>query len=416
MTATTVPAYCDLDAEEGVVGACLVAQAAIETAARALVPSDFGSPNLAAAFAAVLHLHCAGASVDAKTVSDRLTVDGTAWDGALLDLSQWTANAPSAVAVGSYAAIVARFAGKRVLHRVGVELIAATADPTREPADIIEDLGARIAAIDSQGAVQAPGDLDFADLIAEPDDAQAAPVVPGLLTEDDRVVFVAPEGVGKSELARQLVTAVAFGVHPFTGHAIPAAPTLLVDLENPRSLLKRRIGRLTAVAAKQAAGARAPAVLWHRPGGIDLRKRADRLALEDVLRRNHPRLVSLGPVYKSYVRSAKESDEQVASELQVILDDLRTRYSFALVLEHHAPQASGGVRELRPFGSSLWMRWPEYGLNLKPSKDLLPGALAVGRFRADRSEANWPDELRRGDTWPWVGWWRDGRGTSDLTP
>ena len=75
-----------------------------------------------------------------------------------------------------------------------------------------------------------------------------------------------------------------------------------------------------------------PLAFWRRPGGVDLRKRADRLAFEDVLRRRRPRLVCLGPVYKSYQRRGSESDEQVATEVQQVLDDLRTRFRFALVL------------------------------------------------------------------------------------
>ena len=218
---------------------------------------------------------------------------------------------------------------------------------------------------------------------------------------------MAPEGVGKSELARQVVTCAAYGLHPFTVDPIPAVPALLVDLENPRELVRRRLGTLAETAHRAAKGDREPLTLWHRPGGIDLRRRSDRVAFEDVLRRRRPKLVAFGPVYKSYTRTGRESDEQVAAEVQAILDDLRTRYSFALILEHHAPGASGGVRDLRPFGSSLWLRWPEYGIKLTPDRER-PGSLTVGRWRGDRSEAAWPDRLDRSDLWPWCGWWRHG--------
>ena len=231
------------------------------------------------------------------------------------------------------------------------------------------------------------------------------------MAEDDRAV-IAPEGYGKSELLRQLVVTVPFGLHPFTFRQIAPVPTLLVDLENPRQLVKDRLTFLSQVASANAKGPREPCTLWHRPGGIDVRRRADRLALEDVLRLNRPKLVALGPVYKAYGRKASESDEQVASEVQAILDDLRVRYGFALVLEHHAPQASNGFRDLRPFGGSLWLRWPEFGLSLKPDPQHPHQVLKVGRSRSDRYRANWPDELHHGQVSPWEGRWTNGAPTT----
>lgn len=401
----TTPYY-DVDAEECLVGACLIAPSAIETAARALVPEDFGSPHLASAYAAQLALHRQGARIDVHTLVDELRRTGTLWDDAPADLVGWVANTGSTAAVGRYAEIIQRYASKRALRLIATDLLNGSADATSDPSDLVDDLWVRLAELDSPALVKTPGDQPLEEFVAETD-SYAEPVIPGLLDEDHRVVLVAAEGSGKSELMRQLVVCTAFGIDPFTGRPIPAMPALLVDLENPRRLLRSRLNRLISTATTQARGERAPATLWHRPGGIDLRKRSDRVALEDVLRRNRPKLVALGPVYKAYSRSGRETDEHVASEVQAVLDDLRTRFGCALVLEHHAPQASNGVRDLRPFGSSLWLRWPETGLKLAPHRDIR-GALIVGRWRGDRTVTAWPDELRRGDVWPWAGWWKDG--------
>ncbi len=153
----------------------------------------------------------------------------------------------------------------------------------------------------------------------------------------------------------------------------------------------------------------APAHLWTRPGGIDLRARKDRNEFVAVLNRTRPDLVCLGPVYKSYRVKAKETDEQVAAEVQAILDDLRTRFEFALFIEHHAPHGDSSSRNVRPFGSSLWLRWPEFGLALRQNREM-PKSLDVGRWRGDRVQPNgWPDRLdRQGHGFPWVGWWRHG--------
>lgn len=398
--------YFDVDAEECLVGACLVSSSVIETAARAVVPEDFGSPNLGSAFAAQLSLYRQGARIDVHTLVDELKRSGNLWDDAPTDLVAWMANTGSTAAVGRYAEIIQRYSVKRSLRLLGAEILNGSADPTSDPSELVDEVRARLTELDSPALVKAPGDLPLEEFVAETDSV-AEPVIPGLLDEDHRVVIVAAEGSGKSELMRQLVVCTAFGIHPFTGRQIPAVPSLLVDLENPRALLRSRLNRLISTASHQARAQRAPATLWHRPGGIDLRKRADRVTFEDVLRRNQPKLVALGPVYKAYYRTGHETDEQVASEVQAVLDDLRTRFGFALVLEHHAPQASNGVRDLRPFGSSLWLRWPETGLRLAPNREV-PGALTVGRWRGDRTVTAWPDELHRGDVWPWCGWWKNG--------
>jgi replicative DNA helicase len=88
------------------------------------------------------------------------------------------------------------------------------------------------------------------------------------------------------------------------------------------------------------------------------------------------------------------------------LDDLRGRYGFALILEHHAPHGPAKDRQMRPFGSSLWLRWPEFGIALRRDPNDKT-ALNVGRWRGDRVKASWPDRLVRGKTWPWNGRWDD---------
>jgi replicative DNA helicase len=400
------PAFHDPEAEQAVIGACLISRQAAESATRVLVSDDFGAPTHAHVFEAIVGLQRAGAGVDPVTVADALRSRQTDWPGMGADLIHWVNALPSSNSVGRYAEIVARCAAKRGLHALGTELVAKAQDATVDPADLADQARTQLAQLDSPALTSSPGDLDLDAFLAEDEKARPA-VIPGLLAEDDRAVVVAPEGVGKSEWARQIVVCASRGVHPMTFRRCEPVPVLLVDLENPRQLVRERLRLLSVTADQQATGERAPATLWLRPGGIDLRKRSDRVALEDVIRRSKPKLVSLGPVYKAYTRKASESDEQVAAEVQAVLDDLRTRYRFALVLEHHAPQASNGVRDLRPFGSSLWLRWPEYGLRLTPDREHAD-VLKVGRWRGDRSPAQWPDELHRGDVWPWVGHWLKG--------
>jgi replicative DNA helicase len=404
---TQAPApFYDLEAEQCVLGACLFSRDAVELALANLIETDFGSPNHAAMFGAIRSLHGKGAAIDALTVLDELGSQGTVWQTAGSDLASIHSNIPAISSAPRYIWIVANRSARRRLKAAAQELENNAGDMTVDPGAALDAHRARLVEIDSPVLTKPPGDIAVADFIAK-DDAATVPVIAGLIAEDERAIIVGPEGYGKSEWLRQIAVCLSVGIHPMTAKPIPAMPSLIVDLENPRALLRRRL-RYLASCATNNANRHERATLWHRPGGIDLRRRVDRLAFEDVLRRNRPKLVVLGPVYKSYIRKANETDEQVAAEVQSVLDDLRTRFAFAVVLEHHAPQKIAGIRELRPFGSSLWLRWPDYGLSLTPDRDCPSELLHIGRWRGDRGEGRWPDELRRGKTWPWIGWYRDG--------
>jgi replicative DNA helicase len=225
-------------------------------------------------------------------------------------------------------------------------------------------------------------------------------------------MIVAAEGAGKSVATRQLAICAAQGVHPFRFSTMPPVRTLIVDLENPDDAIAQTCKPITA-RAKLAAQDYEPgrAWLWRQPGGVDLRTRVGRGRLEAVVAATQPDLVCLGPVYKAYRSSAKESDELAAGEVQGVLDDLRTRYRFAVVLEHHAPKAQGGYRDLLPYGSSLWLRWPELGVKFTQDQND-KRSVKVGRFRQDRVEASWPDRLDRGGLWPWTGFWHNAEEAS----
>lgn len=389
------------DAEEGIVGACLLATKAVEVATRLVTPGDFGTPGLANAFEAIVRLHARGVAVDTTMVVHELRSMGLEWDEAGQDCLRWMSAVPTPGHIGHYAELVVRYSAKRRLAAIGAHLANAAQDAMTDPGDLAEEAVMRITGIDSPALGQSPGDLLVEEFLAQPESAMAPVVIPGLLTLDDRVVIVAPEGVGKSEFTRQMAVLPTWGIHPLTFERCPAIPTLLVDLENPTHAVRRRLDYLTSVCSRRG-GIKEAGTLWHRPGGIDLRRRVDRLAFEDVLRRRRPSLVALGPLYKAYQRKSSENDEQVAGEVQAILDDLRTRFGFALLLEHHAPHAAAGsARDLRPYGSSLWLRWPEFGLKLIPDKDD-KNVLNIGRWREDRIHADWPDALVRGNPWPWM--------------
>jgi replicative DNA helicase len=245
-------------------------------------------------------------------------------------------------------------------------------------------------------------------------EAEAPWVIPGMLRQDWRAVLVAPEGIGKSTLLRQIAMCAAQGIHPLRHDSIEPVRALVMDAENPRAAIAETGAALDRQARRSAADGYDPrrCLVWSRPGGVDLRDPRARADVVREIRSARPQLVVAGPVYKLGRRRERESYEDAAEEVLGVLDDLRTRFGFALVLEHHAPKAQGGFRELAPFGSQRWLAWPELGISLRAEKD--GTGLRVGRFRGDRLRCSWPDRLQRGSVWPFEGIWMNGGAGVEL--
>lgn len=215
-----------------------------------------------------------------------------------------------------------------------------------------------------------------------------------------------------STLLRQVGACAAQGVHPLRFDAISPVRVLVVDLENPVAAIAETGERLVSQLRRMTGDVYDPDRLriHMRPDGMDLRSRHDRAELDRELALQRPQLVCIGPAYKLLRRRessrSTESHEEATDPVLRILDDLRARYGFALMVEHHAPLAAGGARrELRPYGSQRWQAWPELGLGMRPDRDDR-GTYEIERFRGDRLQADWPTSLQRGSVWPWVGVWR----------
>ena len=226
--------------------------------------------------------------------------------------------------------------------------------------------------------------------------------IPGLIEKGERVIVVAAEGVGKTMLARQVALLSAAGIHPFSFQPMAPIKTLTVDLENPDRII-RRTGRSIAMQAmSHGRVSRLNAELLTRPSGMDLLKASDRAILEETLDRVKPELVCIGPLYKAFLDPGGRTSESIALEVAKYLDTIRTVYKCALWIEHHAPLGTSMTsRDLRPFGSAVWSRWPEFGISLQPDPTAL-GAYVydVRHFRGARDERQWPTKMKRGVRFP----------------
>jgi len=242
------------------------------------------------------------------------------------------------------------------------------------------------------------------DFLEEADDDTYDWVIPGVLERGERVMVVAAEGVGKTMLARQVALCAAAGIHPFTFQKIPPIRTLTIDLENPEKIIRRTSRSIMAQAMRHSGVKKVDAHLLVKPDGLDLTSAKDRILIEQYIEMVKPELICLGPMYKSFVDNGTRTSEALAIEVAKYLDMIRDVYKCALWLEHHAPLGSSGAsRDLRPFGSSVWSRWPEFGLALTPDPTNPSGYVYnVGHFRGARDQRDWPTQMARGADWPFV--------------
>ena len=264
-------------------------------------------------------------------------------------------------------------------------------DPLADP----EAIDRLLAQLNPQADVPTPTDEldpdpDLDALLTEPEPAYDW-LIPDVIERGDRVILTGHEGTGKSTLLRQLAVQCASGIHPFTLEDMDPLTVLFVDLENSRKQSKRKLRPL-----RIAAGERYPAKLMHpviHGQGLDLTTLPDQIWLDERIRADRPDLLFIGPIYKMV--GGDPTEEEPARKVVNLLDQMREHYGIAMFIEAHSPHAQNGSKRVeRPYGASIWVRWPEFGLHLAPTGQL-------NHWRGDRDERQWPAALKRGGDWPW---------------
>lgn len=260
--------------------------------------------------------------------------------------------------------------------------------------------------LDSEPEVNQPS-LSLTELLAGRDEHDW--LVPGLLERGERIILTGSEGLGKSWMISQFATCLAAGRHPFTGHILGSGQyqqqVLVVDCENGVSQSRRRFRKIADGVPGQSRDWRDNLRIELRPNGLNLLG-ADAGWLERKIAMNAPDLVVVGPLYRLHY--ANMNDESAARDLVRVLDGLRTRYGFSLLSEAHPGHAEDGAgeRRMRPAGSSLFLRWPEFGFGMRRAKGAEgehPSLVDVVSWRGSREERAWPRQLKHGNGGlPWV--------------
>lgn len=249
-----------------------------------------------------------------------------------------------------------------------------------------------------------PSDLapDLWEFLAETDTYDW--IVEGLLERGDRMMLTGTEGLGKSTLIRQMAVCIAAGLHPLRLGPMKPLRVLVVDCENSRAHVRRKLRPLAQFAEAAGRSVSSGALrLIVKPEGVDLTMEDDAAWLLERVTAHKPDVLFLGPLYR--LHAANPNDELVARKLVAAVDAARLSVECAVVMEAHAGHGETGVRRhVRPTGSSLYLRWPEFGYGLVPrDKDDGVDFLA---WRGPRDEREWPTRLDRGSVWPWEGVWK----------
>lgn len=230
-------------------------------------------------------------------------------------------------------------------------------------------------------------------------------LIPGLLERMDRLILTGYEGTGKSYLLAQIALTICAGLHPFLGRAVAGhRRVLVVDSENSKRQTRRRYRKIKKMVEDMCRKEDQEIPDWSqlfrfviRPEGIELNDPLQMRRIEGAIIAQQPDLVIIGPLYR--LHKLNTQDEDAAKELVRLLDYLRVKHNFTLLSEAHVNHGGGYGKDrgLRPTGSSVFMRWPEFGLGLKPASGTEdqehPNKVDLVAWRGGREERFWPATL-----------------------
>lgn len=377
----------NLDAERALVGAMLMSAPMRSRAFELVCSTDLCDHELSAMFAAIERLHARGAPVDPTTVAAEANV-------APVSARSVQADTPSSANVAEYARIVAEMAMLRRAIRVGDELIEhAYARDVEAVLALCSDTSGRLMA----PAANAAPAVELDEFLAL--DFPRRWLIPNLVARTDRIMLTGGEGRGKSVLCIQFALLVASGRHPWTAREIPPCRVLLIDLENGEAELQERLSRLRDRVGDDYRG---NLFVECRPQGMDLTRPEDVRWLDALMRHHRPDLVVLGSLYKAFrgADGRSKASEEAAEMVAGAFDMLRVKHDCALLLEAHSPHGDSGDRaNWRPIGSSLWLRWPELGLGMKPIDEKV---VELVRWKCRDRRRQWPFRITEGGHWPWT--------------
>jgi replicative DNA helicase len=381
-----IPVRSDRGAEQALLAACMESKTARQEARRHIASNDFDDPRHEAVWDAMSRLDRHGKTVTPTTLSAIVGVELT--KAVLIDLVT-TVGYPDAVP--DYAAIIRGWSMRRRIEHEAHKVLRDVMNPDTHISGFAAGVASRFAAIrDSSGAADDITGMTVSELLAQHDEAPEW-LIPNLLERRDRLMLTGEEGLGKSHLLRQFAILAAAGLDPLTIDPIEPIRATIIDCENTWSQVRRRIRSTVEFAARQGSDP-SDRVVVDCTSRMDITRDKDISRIHQLLDATQADLVVIGPLYRLVPR-ALQTDDDTAPVLAA-LDTIRDR-GCALLIEAHAGHAlgKGGVRDLRPRGSSSLLGWPEFGYGMRGIGT--EGYADLVQWRGPREDREWPARIRR---------------------
>ena len=294
------------------------------------------------------------------------------------------------------AARVHEYANKRRLIAT-LTTAQAALERNNEVPDVIGELQRGLAITEAHVDSSLPI-ISLEDMLATEDDIRPW-IVPSMLRTNERLIITGPEGGGKSVLVAQICLGASMGVNTLHESYASHDPmrVLMLDVENDKLQIRDNARKVWPY-LKSFTDAK-PDIEWVDIQHIDLSDPVDEQKVIRLAKERMPHLMYLGSLY----RLAPEGDKVDAMFTHVsrTVDRIRAETGASVVLEAHAGHGMANDRNgMRPYGSSMWMRWPEFGIGM--NKDRTSGYTRLKAWRGHRSDdRQWPVALRRGEAFPW---------------
>lgn len=232
-------------------------------------------------------------------------------------------------------------------------------------------------------------------------------VIPNVLARGDRLLLTGFEGHGKSTLMRQMAVQAAAGIHPWSGKKVPPQKVLFIDCENHPDQVLESWQDLVGLAARHSAPMEKGqlTILEEWDHEVDLTSQDGYSWLMERLHAYKPDLICLGPLYNMSSRDLK--DDETVRKIKKAVNDARSIYGTAFIMEHHAPHKGPNdtARSVRPYGSSTFLKWPDFGYGIRPLEEEGVYEWQKTRFPRVRTR-DFPTHVRWGkknsDEWFWM--------------
>jgi hypothetical protein len=384
----------DRDAERATLACMLQSRLVRESVRRVLDGRDFYEPAHEQVWDAFARLDREGEFVDPVTLRTALPVT-PAMIALLPELAAFPVGAAGAV---HYASMVRDWSMRRQLEAEATRTLQAVRDPEVAPAGLASSVATRFAALRDSG--RSMDDVEaktLGEVLEEPDD-EPDWLIPGVLERRDRLILTGEEGLGKSHLLRQFGICAAAGLDPWElDHRAGFSPVkvMIFDFENTENQVRRAVRGLVGYATHYGDAGVTSRVMLRCAPRIDVTVDKELARLHQELDAQQPDLVIVGPLYRLTPKAVQTDDE--AAPLLAALDTIRDRGA-ALLIEAHSGHTvgKGGVRDMRPRGSSALLGWPEFGYGMRAT-DATKSVCSFVSWRGNRSEREWPRSLQRAD-------------------